>query len=242
MRLIPAIDIRGGATVRLYQGDFDRERRYDAPPAELAARYATAGARRVHVVDLDGAKTGTDAQHDLIGRLAASVDAAVQVGGGIRTSAQIRRLLEAGIDRVVIGSRAVTDPEQTRRWFGEFGGERIVLAIDVGIDGDGVPMAQTHGWTRASEQSLWDVVEAFLDAGLLHVLCTDVSLDGTLDGPNDALYRRCVERYPAVRWQASGGVGSAADLDTLRATGADGAIVGRALLDGRIPLDADLFR
>ncbi len=242
MRLIPAIDIRGGTTVRLLQGDFERERRYDAAPADLAARYATAGARRIHVVDLDGAKTGTDAQHGVIGQLAASVDAAIQVGGGIRSSDQIRRLLDAGIDRVVIGSRAVTDPEQTTRWFETFGGERIVLAIDVAIGDDGVPMAQTHGWTRASDRSLWDIVDSYLEAGLAHVLCTDVSRDGTLDGPNAALYRTCVERFPAIHWQASGGVGAASDLDDLRATGVDGAIVGRALLDGRIPLDASLFR
>ncbi len=235
MHLIPAIDLRGGGVVRLEQGRFDRERQYDDDAGQLARRYAAAGADWLHVVDLDGARDGSAAQHAAIGAIAAACTGRLQVGGGVRDARRIDALFDAGVERVVIGSRAVTHADNTRAWLKRYGGERIVLALDVGID-DGAPRLKTHGWTRTSSATLWDLVTAFAAAGLVHVLCTDVSRDGMLTGGNVALYRDAVERFPAIRWQASGGVGQRADLDALAATGVAAAIVGRALLDGRITL------
>lgn len=235
MRLIPAIDLRGGYVVRLEQGRFDRERMYRNNPAELAASYADAGADWLHVVDLDGARDGSSAQHAAIGAIAGTVSAHIQVGGGIRDADGIDRLFDAGVARVVIGSRAVTHADETRAWLGRYGAGRVVLALDVSLD-DGAPRLRTHGWKNTSEQTLWDAVGFFSAAGLRHVLCTDVARDGMLQGPNVALYRDCNERFPRIDWQASGGVSGVEDLHSLCATGANGAIVGRALLDGRLAI------
>ena len=143
-------------------------------------------------------------------------------------------LLELGVARVVVGSVAVTQPDEVAAWLREFGADRIVLAFDVRLDEGRTPRLATHGWARQTQTSLWDAVERYLPAGLRHVLCTDVARDGALSGPNVALYRECVRRFPGIAWQASGGVSTAADLHALAATGATAVISGRALLEGRL--------
>lgn len=235
MQLIPAIDLRGGKCVRLYQGRYDAETVYADDPAEVLERYVALGARLVHVVDLDGARDGSQANAVAVARLVSMGRAELQLGGGVRDSTTVARWLDAGVARVVVGSAAVTAPEEVAGWFGAFGTERIVPAFDVRLDVDGVPRLATHGWERQTQLSLWDAVDRYLPHGLRHVLCTDVARDGALSGPNLELYRAAIRRYPTVAWQASGGVRDAADLAELAGIGAAGAISGRALLDDRIP-------
>ncbi len=234
MRLIPAIDLRGGRCVRLLQGDFDAETRYAVEPHELLMRYRALGATWLHVVDLDGAREGTQANRSAILALASQRAVRLQVGGGLRDAAAIDQLLRAGVARAVIGSIAVADPIRTREWLQRFGGTALVLAFDIRLDAHGVPRCATHGWKQQSELALWNAVERFLADGLRHVLCTDVARDGALQGPNVALYAEARRRFPTIEWQASGGVSSAADLHALARTGVAAAVSGRALLDERI--------
>jgi len=234
MLLIPAIDLRGGQCVRLLQGRFDAETVYASDPAEVLDRYLALGARQIHVVDLDGARDGSQGNRDAIRRIAELAgQAAIQVGGGVRTREVAEELLALGAARVVVGSVAVTQPDEVASWLGAFGPERVVLALDARLDEGGTPRLATHGWERQTGTSLWDAVERYLPAGLRHVLCTDVARDGALSGPNVALYEQCARRFPGVAWQASGGVASIADLQALAATGVAAAISGRALLEGR---------
>lgn len=235
MKLIPAIDIRGGRCVRLFKGDFDKETRYDEDPVELAARYRAVGAEWLHVVDLDGAAAGAPANLPLIRRMRAD-GLNVQLGGGIRDDASLEQALDVA-DRIVLGSLTVTAPDRVAAWLERYGAERFTLGFDVRIDDAGTPFVTTHGWTRTSELTLADAVERFLPSGLVHVLCTDVARDGALTGPNVELYADLVRQWPTLAVQASGGIRNADDLDALAAAGVAGAISGKALLEGRIGLD-----
>ena len=235
MELIPAIDLKGGRCVRLYQGDFDAETRYDVTPESLYERYAGFGARTLHVVDLDGARDGAQAHREVIESLAARGRLRLQVGGGLRDRATVERALGGGVERAVVGSLAVTDPDVVAGWLRAHGAERLVLAFDVRLDAAGVPRVTTHGWKDQSTLSLWDAVARYTKAGLRHVLCTDVGRDGAMSGPNLDLYVEAVRRFPDVEWQASGGVRDARDLWALADAGAAAAVSGRALLEGRIP-------
>ena len=233
MELIPAIDLRDGRCVRLLKGDFAQETRYSVDPVELAVHYRQLGARWLHVVDLDGAKRGEPANLPLIRRMQEAAGVAVQLGGGIRTRASLELALGVA-ERAVIGSLAVSDPELVAAWLVELGAERVTLALDVRLGGDGMPMIATHGWTRASTLTLAAAIDRFSAAGLRHVLCTDIDRDGALSGPNVALYRDCVARWPSIAFQASGGVRDAADLGALAAAGVAGTVSGKALLEGRL--------
>lgn len=233
MILIPAIDLRGGHCVRLLHGDFSEETRYDAEPHALLARYRRLGAGWLHVVDLDGARADGPDQRDLIAGLAAQ-HPQLQVGGGLRDIAALKRVFDAGIGRAVVGSAAVTQVDTVRGWLREFGAARIVLAFDVRLDDEGNPRVAIHGWREQSRLSLWDAVEKYLQFGVQHVLCTDVGRDGALTGPNVDLYAEAVRRHPRIEWQASGGIRDARDLRALAATGVAAAISGKALLEERI--------
>jgi phosphoribosylformimino-5-aminoimidazole carboxamide ribotide isomerase len=235
MQLIPAIDLRGGRCVRLLQGRFDAETVYATDPAEIVGLYRGLGARYLHIVDLDGARDGSRSNRAAVAALAAEPRVSIQVGGGVRTRAVVAELLSLGVQRVVVGSVAVTRPAEVHEWIVEFGTDRVILAFDVRIDATGTPRLATHGWQQQTEASLWDVVEAYAAFGAQHVLCTDVARDGALSGPNIDLYDEAMRRFPAVRWQASGGVSSGADLRALARTGVASVISGRALLEARIP-------
>lgn len=233
MLLIPAIDIRNGRCVRLFQGDFAQETRYDVDAVELAASYAAQGAPWLHVVDLDGAERGSPVNLSLVERIGTNANLSVQLGGGIRTDEDLQAALNV-VQRVVIGSLAVKDPETVARWLDTHGGERLTLALDIRLDDGGVPRITTHGWTEASQMSLWDAIEHYAPAGLKHVLCTDVARDGALTGPNVDLYAQIKARAPQIELQASGGVRGVADLEQLADIGIDAAISGKALLEGRL--------
>jgi phosphoribosylformimino-5-aminoimidazole carboxamide ribotide isomerase len=237
LRLIPSIDLRGGHCVRLLKGDFGAETAYEVDPLQLAGQYRMLGAVWLHIVDLDGARDGVLANRELIGRIAAASSPNIQVGGGIRSQAVVDDLIAAGVSRVVIGSAAVDAPAVTASWLKSYGPDRVCLAFDVALDAAGTPRLRTHGWRTATSHSLWDAVADYQSVGLRHVLCTDIARDGALSGPNVALYREAVHRFPAVEWQASGGVSNAADLATLAHCGVAAAISGKALLEGRISLE-----
>jgi phosphoribosylformimino-5-aminoimidazole carboxamide ribotide isomerase len=159
------------------------------------------------------------------------------VGGGLRTRVDVARVLDAGAERAVIGSAALSDPPAVRGWIEEFGRERIALAFDVRLDAGGIPCIVTHGWQRQSTRPLWEALAEFPGAALRHVLCTDVARDGALSGPNVALYAEAARRFPDIAWQASGGIRDAADLEALAACGAAAAISGKALLEDLIPVE-----
>lgn len=235
MRLIPAIDLKAGHCVRLLQGDFAKETRYAADPLALLAKYVALGTDWLHVVDLDAAKDGSLGNRAIIMRLAAQNTVNLQVGGGLRDTAAVTQMLGLGVARVVIGSAAVTQVDQVRSWLDQFGPDRMTLAFDVRLDDEATPRVATHGWQRMSELSLWSAVENFTGSQLKHVLCTDVGRDGALTGPNMALYREAVRRYPQIQWQASGGIRDARDLHALTDAGAAAAISGKALLEELIP-------
>lgn len=234
MQLIPAIDLKDGRCVRLFQGDFAAETQYSSNPVEILDRYVALGAERVHVVDLDGAKDGSQANHGLISSFAAKQVAHLQVGGGLRTLERVQTLLSLGVQRAVVGSVAVSNPDEVIGWGKVVGTDKLVLAFDVRIDDGNTPYLTTHGWQRTSDVSLWALLERYVVAGFTHVLCTDIARDGALTGPNCALYADAVSRFPGVQWQASGGVASARDLHALRDCGVTSVISGRALLENKI--------
>jgi phosphoribosylformimino-5-aminoimidazole carboxamide ribotide isomerase len=236
MELIPAIDLAEGRVVRLLHGDFAAETRYDVTALDLYRRYHAAGARRLHVVDLDAAR-GRGSNAVIWRELAAVGDLEVQLGGGLRTTAALHAAFDAGVTRAVIGSVAVTDPGLVRDWLAHFGSARIVLALDVRLDKQHVPRLATHGWLTQSAVSLWDAIADFSSAGLSQVLCTDVACDGALAGPNLDLYREAIRRHPDIAWTASGGVSQAGDLAALAALPVSSAVCGRALLEGHLTLE-----
>lgn len=237
MEVIPAIDLLNGQCVRLYQGDFSRVTVYSEDPVELARRYRNAGLRRLHVVDLDGARTGSPQNIGLISAMASEAGVAVQAGGGLRDLNRALALRAAGADRVVVGSVAAEQPDVALEWLDRLGPEHLVLAFDVRVPAGSDPLVLTRGWVRDSGRLLWDLLERFCSRGARHFLCTDIAQDGTLAGPNLDLYRECTRRFPQAAVIASGGVGSVTDLQQLATTGAAAVVTGKALLDGRLTLE-----
>ncbi len=231
--IIPALDLIDGQVVRLFQGDYGQVTEYKVDAAEQYAVYHEAGANWLHLVDLTGAKDTNARQLGLINRLINSTPAQVQIGGGVRTEKDVSDLLEAGAARVVVGSTAVKQPETVKGWMEKFGPERIVLALDINIDENGRRNVAVSGWQEDSGVTIEALLDDFLTVGLKHVLCTDISRDGTLAGSNVELYIDLCSDYPEVDFQSSGGIGSLADIEALKGTGVAGVIVGRALLDGK---------
>jgi phosphoribosylformimino-5-aminoimidazole carboxamide ribotide isomerase len=234
MQLIPAIDMKDGRCVRLFQGDFNAQTVYADNPLDVFDAYLNFGAQRIHLVDLDGAKDGSQRNLPIIQSMVERRAVAIQVGGGLRTLQRVQDLLATGVQRAVVGSIAVTSPNDVIAWGVSVGFDRLVLAFDVRIDGGGTPRLTTHGWQNQSATSLWDAVEHYQAQGFTHVLCTDISRDGALTGPNLDLYKEAVRRFPNISWQASGGVAAAQDLHALRDCGVSAVISGRALLENKI--------
>ncbi|CZF79903.1 Phosphoribosylformimino-5-aminoimidazole carboxamide ribotide isomerase [Grimontia indica] len=231
--IIPALDLIDGQVVRLYQGDYGQVTEYKVDPSEQFAIYHNAGANWLHLVDLTGAKDTSARQLPLIEKLIASTPANIQIGGGVRKESDVVELLRAGAKRVVIGSTAVKQPELVKGWMEKYGAEQIVLALDINIDDNGNRMVAVSGWQEDSGVTIEALLDDFLTVGLKHVLCTDISRDGTLAGSNVDLYKDLCAAYPQVQFQSSGGIGSLADIEALKGTGVAGVIVGRALLDGK---------
>lgn len=233
--IIPAIDLLDGRVVRLRQGDFQATTDYGDEAVKRLTDYAEAGAPRLHLVDLTGAKNPAARQLPLIRRIVDALPSKVQLqtGGGIRTRDDVKVLLDAGVTAVVVGSQTVKAPDVVRQWFTEFGPERIVLALDVRGSDLGSAQVATAGWQETSGALIDDVVKTYLPCGLKHVLCTDIARDGMMTGPSVDLYARLAKAFPQVAWQASGGIASLADVRAAENAGAAGVIVGRALLENR---------
>lgn len=240
MIIYPAIDLRNGKCVRLYKGQFDQETIYHNEPHSVAAKFIAEGAAWLHIVDLDGAKDSANNQAGLIADLTKQFAINIQTGGGIRSRDQIKRLLDRGITRVIIGSLAVSDPVEVGEWLTYFGSDKLVLAFDIQFGKDQIPYVATHGWQKISEQSLFDLLNHYRKLGLQHVLCTDIDRDGALTGPNIDLYKALQADYVDLQFQASGGVSSLADLQTLRSHELAGAIVGRSLYENKFTLQEAL--
>lgn len=240
--IIPAIDLLDGRVVRLRQGDFQATTDYGDEAVKRLTDYAEAGAPRLHLVDLTGAKNPAARQLPLIRRIVDALPSKVQLqtGGGIRTRDDVKALLDAGVTAVVVGSQAVKAPDVVRLWFTEFGPERIVLALDVRVSDLGSAQVATAGWQETSGALIDDVVKTYLPCGLKHVLCTDIARDGMMTGPSVDLYARLAKAFPQVAWQASGGIASLADVRAAENAGAAGVIVGRALLENRFTVEEAL--
>jgi phosphoribosylformimino-5-aminoimidazole carboxamide ribotide isomerase len=230
--VIPAIDLRGGRVVRLRQGDYARETVFADDPVSLARRYAGEGATWLHVVDLDGARSGSFENLVAIEAICAIGSLQVQCGGGVRNAGDLQRLYAIGVARVVVGSMAVRNPDATANWLGQFGPDRLVLALDVrGQAGAWRPAV--HGWTEDADATLETLVAFYARAGAHHLLCTDIARDGTLGGFNLDLYRDLLDTGAGFEIQASGGACSLDDIRAVRAVGVHAVILGRALLERR---------
>lgn len=235
--IIPAIDLIQGSTVRLFQGDYQQKTVYENDPLTQLQSYEAQGATQLHLVDLDGAKDSSQRQLPLIQRLVKGLNTPIQVGGGIRSEEDIQQLLEVGVNRVVIGSKAIKDPALVCEWLATFGAEKIVLALDVNIDENGNCWLPTHGWQESSGVELSALLAQYADAPLKHILCTDISKDGTLTGSNCSLYTQLTAKFPRYEWQASGGIGGITDIKALKPSGVSGVILGRALLEGKFTVE-----
>ncbi|MDO6568664.1 1-(5-phosphoribosyl)-5-[(5-phosphoribosylamino)methylideneamino]imidazole-4-carboxamide isomerase [Alteromonas sp. 1_MG-2023] len=231
--IIPAIDLIDGSVVRLYQGDYEQKTKYEFDPVDVVNDYADQGATWLHIVDLTGAKDTSKRQLTLIKSMVDTKRMQFQAGGGIRSEEEVAQLLDIGVSRVVIGSLAVKQPELVKSWVTKYGAEHIVLALDINISENGEKLIATHGWQENSGVALEDLLNDFATVGATHVLCTDISRDGTLQGANVELYEEMSARFPNVSWQASGGIGSLNDISALKPTNVGGVILGRALLEGK---------
>lgn len=236
----PAIDVRDGRVVRLRQGDYAQETRYGDDPCALSEAYAQVGATWLHLVDLDAARAGGYTLVPLLARIKSLTALRVQTGGGVRSAADVEALMNAGADRVVVGSLAVRAPNMVSSWIAQYGSERIVVALDTREDADGRWRLPVHGWTKLDSNRPSDDLESVLAryaaAGMRHLLCTDITRDGMLSGPNLDLYRKLHAFAPGIAIQASGGVRDLADVRAACAAGCAGVVLGRALLEGRLDL------
>jgi len=236
----PAIDIREGRVVRLLQGDYAQETSYSDNPLEVAKNYREAGAQWLHLVDLDAAKVGTYTLREMSGFMQKTFGLKIQSGGGIRSREDIELLIEAGMDRVVVGTLAIRQPELIAECIQQFGADRITVALDTRQDENGVWQLPVKGWTETSEKNLFEMLDFYQARGMKNLLCTDIARDGMLSGLNNDLYGDIAKRYPAISVQASGGVKTLQDIRDAKAAGAGGAILGRALLEGRFTLQEAL--
>ncbi len=232
--VIPAIDLREGRVVRLAQGDYDRSTTYADDPLALAGEYADAGTRWLHLVDLDGARDGRMRCLKIVTELA-NRGLRVQTGGGVRAEADVQRLLNAGASRVVVGSIAMREPRTVIGWLERFGADRLTIALDARYR-DGAWRLASAGWTEDAAISLDQLAPRFTEAGMRHLLCTDIDRDGMLTGLNISLYSYLSDLLPVVSIQASGGIRGLNDIRAAREAGAGAAILGRALLEKRFRL------
>lgn len=238
MMLIPALDLINGRVVRLIQGDYTRQTDYGDDAIARALAYEKAGAQCLHVVDLDSAKGGGEDNMSLIRELCEALSIPVQTGGGVRSANDVEKRLNAGVDRVVVGSVCIQQPLTFAQWVNGFGPEHMVAGLDVKADNRGRWIPRASGWLEPGTMDLDGLLNLLMPSGLTHVLCTDIDRDGLMQGASTELYRHLVSTYPNLRVQASGGIGASKDLRAVADTGVSGCIVGRALLEGAIDLDS----
>lgn len=231
IEIIPAIDIIDGRCVRLSQGDYAQQTTYEADPVDMVKRYADSGVKRVHVVDLDGAKAAFPANLGLLERMAGVNGVNIEWGGGLKSDEAVRAALDSGATYAIVGSIAATSPDLFAAWLEQFGAERMVLGADVRAG-----RVAISGWKEELDLSIDDLVERFLPQGLTQTICTDISRDGMLQGPSFELYARLQNDYPTVDFTVSGGISSMADILRLDEMNLRKVIVGKAIYEGRIAL------
>jgi len=232
IEIIPAIDIIEGRCVRLSRGDYDCRKVYDASPVDMASAYADCGVRRIHLVDLDGAKASSPANLATLEKIASRVDVELEWGGGIKSSEALSSVFDAGATCAIVGSVAALHPELFKEWLATFGGSRMILGADVKEGRIAV-----KGWLETASMGISDLVGQMLPSGLSQVICTDVSKDGMLCGPAFDLYASLRKEFPAVCFTVSGGISSMADIERLDAQGERKVIVGKAIYENRISLE-----
>jgi phosphoribosylformimino-5-aminoimidazole carboxamide ribotide isomerase len=232
MEIVPAIDIIDGKCVRLSKGDYNAQKTYSDSPLDVALRFQDAGIRRLHLVDLDGARSKHIVNYPVLEAITAHTDLTVDFGGGIKSTSDLDTALGCGAAMVTVGSTAVTDPDLMMRWIEDFGQEHIILGADA-RDGK----ISVNGWKEDSVLTLSDFIRDYMKKGITQVLCTDINRDGMLQGPAVELYRSLLKEFPGIKLIASGGVSSVQDLMDLKEAGLPAAIVGKAYYEGRITLD-----
>ncbi|MDE5784356.1 MAG: 1-(5-phosphoribosyl)-5-[(5-phosphoribosylamino)methylideneamino]imidazole-4-carboxamide isomerase [Prevotella sp.] len=230
IELIPAIDIIDGMCVRLTKGDYDQKTIY-GNPLQMARQFESIGYHRLHIVDLDGAKSKHIVNSEVLRQITLETNLVVDFGGGIKTDKDIETAFEAGASMVTIGSVAVTQPDLFKRWLNRFGPEHIILGADVRNG-----LISINGWKEDSTEKLLPFLQRYVDMGIKNVLCTEISKDGTLQGPATALYKEVMAAYPHLHLIASGGVSSINDIDNLEAAGIPAVVFGKAIYEGHIDL------
>lgn len=231
MEIIPAIDIIDGKCVRLTQGDYDKKKIYNEHPLEVAKQFEDAGLRRLHLVDLDGARAGAVKNWKVLENIAGKTSLVIDFGGGIKTEKDVDIVFESGAALATIGSLAVKDETTFTQWLTQYGAEKFLLGADVKDEKIAV-----GGWLETTDVWIFDFIEKYIQKGIQQLFCTDVSKDGKLEGPSTELYKKIVTKFPGLNFIASGGVSSLRDLEELRDAGCKGAIVGKAIYENRITL------
>lgn len=231
IEIIPAIDIIEGRCVRLQQGDYERSKVYDASPVDMAKRYADCGVKRIHVVDLDGAKSSAPKNLRTLEQMAVGANVEIEWGGGIKSEDSLRALFDYGATYAIVGSVAAREPMLFAQWLVRFGGERMVLGADV-REG----RVSVNGWQEDLAVTIEELIDGFLPQGLQQVICTDITRDGMLQGPSDELYVELQGRYPGVDFTVSGGIGSMEDVLRLNEKGLRKVIIGKAIYENHITL------
>ncbi len=231
IEIIPAIDIIDGKCVRLSQGDYAQKKIYNENPLEAAKQFEDAGIKRLHLVDLDGAKQGTLVNQKVLELIASKTKLIIDFGGGIKTDADIRSVYNAGASMATIGSLAVKNPELFFSWVKKYGPDKILLGADVKNEKIAV-----SGWTEQTEISVFDFIRTNLENGVKNIFCTDISKDGMMQGASTELYKKIKDQFSAINLIASGGISSLKDVEALQQAGCTGAIIGKALYEGNIKL------
>lgn len=231
MKIIPAIDLIDGKCVRLSQGNYSQCKIYAENPVDIAKTFEEAGVTRLHLVDLDGAKSAGVVNLSVLEKICRQTALSVDFGGGVKSDQDIRKVFDAGAEFVCVGSLALTDPEKTGDWLSRYGGERLILGADVWNT-----KVCIQGWKKVTDTTVFQLIEQY-HGSIRYLMCTDITRDGMLNGPAVGLYRELLSRYPGLQLIASGGVGGRKDLEILAETGVQAVVVGKAIYEKKIKLD-----
>ena len=231
IELIPAIDIIEGKCVRLTKGEYSSQKTYSENPLEIAKQLEDIGVKRLHMVDLDGAKSKHIVNHKVLETIANSTSLKIDFGGGIKSDADIHTAFDSGASLVTIGSVASTSPEMFMSWIDKYGTDKIILGADVRNG-----MISINGWKEDSQYSLFDFLDKYIEAGIINILCTEISRDGMLEGPATDLYKEIIQRYPNINLIASGGLSCMKDIEVLNDNGIPSVVFGKAMYEERISM------
>ena len=229
--VIPAIDVIDGKCVRLTEGDYKQKKIYNERPIEVARQFEDAGLKRLHLVDLDGAKAGTVKNWKVLEGIAGKTSLVIDFGGGIKSEKDVEIVFDSGALLATVGSMAVKNEDEFLKWISRFGAEKFLLGADVREE-----KITINGWQETTDTWVYDFIEKFMNAGIQQLFCTDVSKDGRLEGPSVELYKNIVQKFPSLHFIASGGVSSMKDVTLMAEIGCKGVIVGKAIYEGRISL------